>query len=113
MDTLTWEEPLTQRMKVERNLNFSTISNEDDEFGFSRKKTARVKVQRSAIPLVRTKCYFSSKQSRLHFAKWVSSPEKLGREENDYRLVVDGRSSEIRAEDDVRKAVHRSPLKAA
>ncbi|KAG8188379.1 hypothetical protein JTE90_019284 [Oedothorax gibbosus] len=41
MDTLSWEEPLTHRMKVERNLNFSTISNDEDEFGFSRKKTAR------------------------------------------------------------------------
>ncbi|GIY53323.1 transcription factor cwo [Caerostris darwini] len=28
-------------MKVERNLNFSTIANEDDEFGYSRKKSAR------------------------------------------------------------------------
>ncbi|GFV17193.1 hypothetical protein TNCV_1043541 [Trichonephila clavipes] len=69
MDTITWEEPLTQRMKVERNLNFSTVANEDDEFGFSRKKTVR----------------------------WVSPPEKLGHESNDYGLVVDGRSSEFRA----------------
>ncbi|GIX89312.1 hypothetical protein CEXT_137001 [Caerostris extrusa] len=40
-------------MKVERNLNFSTIANEDDEFGYSRKKSAR-----------------------------VSSPKKLGHESN-------------------------------
>lgn len=40
MDTF-WEESLGHRLKVERNLNFSTINNEDDEFGFSRKKTAR------------------------------------------------------------------------
>lgn len=40
MDTF-WEESLGHRLKVERNLNFSTITNEEDEFGFSRKKTAR------------------------------------------------------------------------
>lgn len=41
MDTLTWEEPLAHRMKVERNLNFATLPNDEDDFGFSRKKTAR------------------------------------------------------------------------
>lgn len=41
MDTLNWEDPLAHRMKMERNLNFATLPNDEDDFGFSRKKTAR------------------------------------------------------------------------